>query len=90
MLKKLSCYHLKIASYKYIYVSLIATTKEKPAVDIKQIEKEIKVCVLAKSLHSCLTLCDPMDHSPPGFSVHGILQARLVEWVAMPFSRGSS
>ena len=38
----------------------------------------------------CLTLCDPMDCSPPGSSVHGILQARVLEWVAMPSSRGSS
>ena len=38
----------------------------------------------------CLTLCDPMDYSPPGSSVHGILQARILEWVAIPFSRGSS
>ena len=36
----------------------------------------------AKSLQSCPTLCDPMDNSPPGSSVHGILQARTVEWVA--------
>ena len=35
-------------------------------------------------------LCDPMDCSPPGFSVHGILQARILEWVAKPSSRGSS
>jgi len=39
---------------------------------------------------SCLTLCDPMDSSPPGSSVHGILQARILEWAAIPFSRGSS
>ena len=39
---------------------------------------------------SCPTLWDPMDCSPPGFSVHGILQARILEWVAIPFSRGSS
>ena len=39
---------------------------------------------------SYLTLCNPMDCSPPGSSVHGILQARLLEWVAMPSSRGSS
>ena len=38
----------------------------------------------------CLTLCDPMDYSPPGFSVHGILQARILDWVAIPFSRQSS
>ena len=34
-----------------------------------------------------LTLCNPMDCSPPGFSVHGILQARILEWVAISFSR---
>ena len=39
---------------------------------------------------SCPTLCDPVDYSPPGFSVHGILQARTLEWVAISFSRGSS
>ena len=38
----------------------------------------------------CLTLCDPMDCTPPGSCVHGILQARRLEWVAMPSSRGSS
>ena len=38
----------------------------------------------------CLTLCNSMDFSPPGSSVHGILQARILEWVAIPFSRGSS
>ena len=36
---------------------------------------------------SCPTVCDPMDCSPPGSSVHGVLQARILEWVAMPFSR---
>ena len=39
---------------------------------------------------SCLTLCNPMDCSPPGSSLHGILQARLLEWVAISFSRVSS
>ena len=39
------------------------------------------------SLQLCLTLCDPMDCSPSGSSVHGILQARILEWVAMPFSK---
>ena len=45
-------------------------------------------CVLVAQ--SCPILCDPMDCSPPDFSVHGILQARILEWVAIPFSRGSS
>ena len=40
----------------------------------------------AKSLQSCLTLCDPMDGSPPGSPVSGILQARTLEWVAISFS----
>ena len=44
----------------------------------------------AKSLQSCPSPCDLMDHSPPGSSVRGILQARLLEWVAMLSSRGSS
>ena len=39
---------------------------------------------------SCLTLCDPMDYSLQGSSVHGIFQARVLEWVAISFSRGSS
>ena len=39
---------------------------------------------------SCLTLCDPMDCTLPGFSIHGIFQARVLEWVAISFSRGSS
>ena len=42
----------------------------------------------AKSLQSCPTLCDPIDGSPPGSSVHGVLQARTLEWVAISFSSG--
>ena len=45
------------------------------------------VCLVTQS---CLTPCDPMDCSPPGSSVPGILQTRILEWVAIPFSRGSS
>ena len=45
-------------------------------------------CVLVAQ--SCPTLCDPIDCISPGSSVHGILQARVLEWVAIPFSRGSS
>ena len=47
-------------------------------------------CKCAKSLQLCPTLCDPMDCSLPGSSVHGILQARILEWVAVPSSRGPS
>ena len=46
------------------------------------------LCVLVPQL--CLTLCRLMDCSPPGSSAHGVLQARILEWVTIPFSRGSS
>ena len=47
------------------------------------------ISIYARPVQSCPTLCDPMDCSPPCSSVHGISQARILDWVAMPFSRGS-
>ena len=47
------------------------------------------MCVCVLVTQSCPTLCNPMDCSPPGFSVHGILPAKILEWVAIFFSRGS-
>ena len=47
-------------------------------------------CIQAKLLQPCPTLCNPIDCNPPGSSVHGILQASILEWVSMPSSRGSS
>ena len=47
-----------------------------------------RAAAAAKSLPSCLTLCDPIDSSPPGSSIPGILQARTLEWVAISFSGG--
>ena len=49
-----------------------------------------KVKVKVFVAQSCLTLCDPMDCSQSGSYAHGVLQARIVEWVVIPFSRGSS
>ena len=49
-------------------------------------DSTVSLCV--KSFQACLTLCDPADCSPPGSSVHGILQARILEWVAISSSRG--
>ena len=46
----------------------------------------IYVCMHAKLLQSCPTLCNPMDYSPPGSSAHRILQARILQWVAIAFS----
>ena len=49
-------------------------------------EEPFDMVAAAKSLQSCLTLCDPIDGSPPGSAVPGILQARTLEWVAISFS----
>ena len=59
--------------------------KEKPAIFTKAF-----LSSYLQAPQSCPTLCDPVDCSPPGSSVRGILQARTLEWVAIPFSRGSS
>ena len=56
---------------------------------VKQACKPITLCVHVHA-ESSLTICDPTDCSTPGFSVRGILQARLLEWVAISSSRGSS
>ena len=52
-------------------------------------KRYICVCVCARLLQSCLTLCEPVNCSPLDSFVHGILQARILEWAAMPSSRGS-
>ena len=59
---------------------------EKMAKDFRKIEAIFFYISAAKSLQSCPTLCDPMDGSPPGCPIPGILQARTLEWVAISFS----
>ena len=55
--------------------------------DWQEEKSKNRVCAAAaKSLQSCPTLCDPIDGSPPGSSVAGILQERILEWVAISFS----
>ena len=54
---------------------------------IRELHAWVRACSVAQS---CLTLCDPMDCSSPGFSVLGILQARILDWDYISFSRGSS
>ena len=56
-------------------------------------DEYLNVCVyiyIYAHAQSCLTLCDPMDCSPLGFSVQGIFKVRILEWVAISYSRGSS
>ena len=63
--------------------------QEEPVINYKPGTTVLVILLLtatAKSLQSCPTLCDPIDGSPPGFPVPGILQARTLEWVAMSFS----
>ena len=55
-------------------------------INYQKAKAKVKVLVA----RSCPTVCNPMDCSPSGSSVHGVLQARMLEWVAIPFSRGSS
>ena len=63
-----------------------ATLKKKNPRLTQDLSAVAAAAAAAKSLQSCPTLCDPMNCSPPGFSVHGILQARTLEWVTISFS----
>ena len=55
-----------------------------------EVLKYICVCVCVVVTQSCPNLCDPMDCSPPGSSVHGICQARILKWISIPFAKESS
>ena len=71
--------------------------KQKTYLRRKHLRHDLRVEELSTSrkvkeivIQLCLILCDPMDYSPPSSSVHGILQVRILEWVAVPYSRRSS
>ena len=67
----------------FFFFSLFETNPDKtPTLELAA----IPLCIHARSLQSCPTLCDPMDYSLPGSSIRGILQARILEWVAVPSS----
>ena len=72
----------RILLFKCTYV-LLKSLKLKYIDTLKYFTNHCAMCLVAQS---CLTLWDPMDYSPPGSSVHGILQARILKWVAMPSS----
>ena len=82
--------------FLFPFLSLSAQKAETPILSLSSwhIEEKAKdipmVCMHAKSLRLCLTLCEPMDHSLPGSSIHGILQPKMLEWVTLPSSRESS
>ena len=64
--------------------AVVGTPLQRP---LRNLSDTMRACLFAQS---CPTLCSSMDCSPPGSSVHGILQARILEWVAISSSRGSS
>ena len=78
----------------YFFTNSKATTRAKFSSPMYSPHERVCVCVRVRVCmlvtQSCPTLWDPLDCSLPGSSVHGILQARILEWVAVPFSRGSS
>ena len=63
---------------------------QKVLICVSRVQKDKWELSESEVAQSCLTLCDPMDYSLQGSSVHGTLQARILEWVAISFSRGSS
>ena len=76
--------------YMHLMFTEIVFIIDKMWKQLKCLWRDEKYVVCAKSPQSCPTLCNPMKYSQPGSSVHGILQARILEWVAIPSSRGSS
>ena len=82
---------LKYFAYKYQIVQHHLLKRLSLSIQLLSVLlTQIHACMCVKLLQSCLTLSNPMDYSPPGSSVHEILQARILEWVAMTSSIGSS
>ena len=81
----------KITDSKRAFHANMGTIKDRNGVDLKEAEDIKKRWQeYIEVTQSCPTFCDPMGYSPPGSSLHGILQARVLEWTAISFSRGSS
>ena len=75
----------------FIVRSTISLTHVKELDNMTKPTEHVQInTIVSEVAQSCLTLCDPMDGSLPGSSVHGIFQARILEWVAISFFRGSS
>ena len=85
-------YFLFLLSQLYFYPTVVEILIVKEKCNIfflcSSVLPSLLLCMCVKSLQLCPTLWDPLDCSPPGFSVHGIIQARILECVAMPSSMG--
>ena len=77
-----------MATYESQNVTVLHVLRIHHLIPLRYVSSVYNACVW--NHQSCLTLCNPMDCGLPGASVHGILQARILEWVAMPSSRGST
>ena len=77
-------------THKSVSSSLCALHKEHRPIPQTRVTLSFPACVWAQVIQSCLILFDSMGCSPPSSSVHGIPSARILEWVAMPSSKGSS
>ena len=85
----------KIRGTKGTFYAKMGSIKDRNGLDLTEAEilrRSFKNIQKSESevAQLCLTLCDPVDYSPPGSSVHGVLQARILEWVAISFSKGYS
>ena len=78
---------MQLTSPKHIWIIFLKRNPSEGNLLIKTVQWFCISLVAAKSLQSCPILCDPIDGSPPGSPVPGILQARTLEWVAISFSR---
>ena len=83
----------KIEDTKGTFHTKMGSIKDRNGMDLTEAEDIKKRCqeyTESEVSQSCPTLCNPVDCSPPGSSIHGILQTRILEWVALSFSRGFS
>ena len=78
--------------FNIVVIQIYALTSNAEEAEVEQFFEDLQDHLERKKVKSlsCVQLCDSVDCRPPGFSVHGILQARILEWVAIFFSRGSS
>ena len=76
--------HLWLIALKIAFISMVIFSHNLEILSLSQLSEVSEVA------QSCLTLCNPMDCRLPGSSIHGIFQSRILEWVAISFSRGSS
>ena len=88
-------FHMGVTKIAWIWVIILPSTLSLisafvPSFSVFRMTVNCSWSCESEVAQSCPTLCDPVDCSPPGSSVHGILQPRILEWVAISFSRGYS